>query len=304
MGSFSFTRQERRGVLYVAIIVLITITFRYFLPYFIEEENSFETTNFEKQIKDFENRQLALAKEAEIKRGKYKKPKYVNYKKNTYKTYNKNKSINYYKFNPNTATIKDWKNFGFSDKQAKIIVNYISKSGGIKAKSELKNIFVINEHKYREIYPYINIEKIAETDNLSPEKYIEVKNKIELNSATVSELMSVKGIGKKTAERIIKYRNILGGFYSLTQLNEVYGISEENYMKMKLQLKVNRLAIKKININFADRQELAHNPYISFEEAKNIINYKVNNGAYKSVNDLFTNNIVTNEKLRYYLTIE
>ena len=73
---------------------------------------------------------------------------------------------------------------------------------------------------------------------------------------------------------------------------------------MKLGLKINRLEITRININFADKQELAHNPYISFEEAKNIIKYKVNNGAFKSVNELFTNNLVTSEKLRYYLTIE
>ena len=304
MGSFSFTRQERRGVLYVAIIVLITIGFRYFMPYLVKEEASFDTAKFESEIKQFENRQLILTKEAEEKRKKYKKPQYVSYDKKSYKSYKKNKSVKYHKFNPNTATIKDWKNFGFSEKQSKVIVNYIKRSGGIKSKSELKNIFVIDERKYRELYPFINIEKIAETENVSTEKNIELKNKIELNSATVHELMSVKGIGEKTAERILKYRNILGGFYSLTQLNEVYGISEENYMKMKLQLKINRLAIKRININFADKQELAHNPYISFEEAKNIINYKVNNGAFKSVNDLFINNLVTNEKLRYYLTIE
>ncbi len=304
MGSFSFTRQERRGVLYVAIIVLITIGFRYYLPYFIEDETLFNTVSFEKEIKQFEDRQLVLTREAEEKRKKYNKPQYVSYNKKSYKLYKKNKSVKYYKFNPNTAKIADWGNFGFSKKQSEIIVNYIKSFGGIKSKSELKNIFVINERKYRELYPFINIEEISETNNVSTGKKIEIKNKIELNSATVNELMSVKGIGEKTAERILKYRNILGGFYSLIQLNEVYGISEENYMKMKLQLKINRLAIKRININFADKQELAHNPYISFEEAKNIINYKVNNGAFKSVNDLFVNNLITNEKLRYYLTIE
>lgn len=301
MGSFSFTRQERRGVLYVAIIVLLTIGFRYSMPYFIEKEE-FNTASFENEIKQFENRQLVLTKEAEAKRKKFQKPKYVKYDKSSYKSYRKNKNAKYYNFDPNTAKLKDWKNFGFSEKQSKVIINYIKRAGGIKSKSELKNIFVIDERKYRELYPFIDIKEVKQNENSV--KNIEIKNKIELNSATVSQLMSVKGIGRKTAERIIKYRKILGGFYSLTQLNEVYGISEENYMKMKLQLKVNRLGINKININFADKQELAHNPYISFEEAKKIIKFKVNNGAFKSVNDLFTNNLITNEKLRYYLTIE
>ncbi len=304
MGSFSFTRQERRGVLYIAVIILITIAFRYFMPDFINDDTKFETKKFESEIKQFENRQAILTKEADEKREKYKKPQYISYSKKSYKSYKKNKSAKYYKFNPNTAKITDWKSFGFSEKQSKVIVKFIEKSGGVKSKSELKNIFVIDERKYRELYPFINIEELADINSIKTDYNVDAKNKIELNSATVNQLMSVKGIGKKTAERILKYRNILGGFYSLTQLNEVYGISEENYMKMKLQLKINRLAIKRINVNFADKQELAHNPYISFEEAKNIIKFKINNGAFKSVNDLFVNQLVTNEKLRYYLTIE
>ena len=121
MGSFSFTRQERRGVLYVAIIVIITIGFRYFMPYFVEEEASFDTAKFESEIKQFENRQLILTKEAEEKRKKYKKPQYVSYNKKSYKSYKKNKSVKYHKFNPNTATVKIGRALAFPKNNQKLL---------------------------------------------------------------------------------------------------------------------------------------------------------------------------------------
>lgn len=302
MGGFSFTKQERRGIIYISILLVLSVIFRYSLPYFHEEEK-FDYTKFDKEVKAFENSQQHLKKEADLKKQAYKKKRYSNnysLKKKNYKKYKKNKyNAKYYTFDPNTATLKDWQNFGFSKKQTTIIVKYIKKSGGIYSKSDLKNIFVINEKKYRELYQFININQKKKPI----EKNKKVK-KTELNTATSEELQNLKGIGKKTAERILKYKDLLGGFSSLIQLNEVYGISEENYQLMKVHLKVNRLKIKKININFSDKKELAKHPYITFETADKILKHKLNKGSFKSVNELYTNNILTDSRLRYYLTIE
>lgn len=56
---------------------------------------------------------------------------------------------------------------------------------------------------------------------------------VELNSADTTALKMVPGIGSVFAKRIIKYRDLLGGFYSVEQLGEVYGIDEERYEAMK-----------------------------------------------------------------------
>ncbi len=52
---------------------------------------------------------------------------------------------------------------------------------------------------------------------------------VELNNADTAALKTVKGIGPVFARRIVKYRNLIGGFHRKEELLKVYGIDEERY---------------------------------------------------------------------------
>jgi competence protein ComEA len=67
---------------------------------------------------------------------------------------------------------------------------------------------------------------------------VEAGDKININTATVSELQSVKGIGAKTAAAIVAYRDKHGTFNSVDDLEEVKGIGEKSLMKFKKELTV------------------------------------------------------------------
>ena len=56
---------------------------------------------------------------------------------------------------------------------------------------------------------------------------------ISINSASISELCTLPGIGESTAEKIIEYRNNYGGFNSLEELKNISGIGEKKYEKIK-----------------------------------------------------------------------
>jgi len=105
----------------------------------------------------------------------------------------------------------------------------------------------------------------------------EVKNKphtIEINSADTSAFISLPGIGSYFAKRIIKYRELLGGYYRKEQLLEVYGMDSIRYQKFHQYIKVDTSKISRININQVEFKELLKHPYLDYEMVKEIFNYK------------------------------
>lgn len=116
----------------------------------------------------------------------------------------------------------------------------------------------------------------AQTVNVgSYRKYVKKEiGVLELNSADTLQLQELRGIGPTFARRIVAYRDKLGGYYAKEQLMEVYGFTAELYEKIKNQVKVNPSLIKKIDVNAYDIGYLKRHPYISYYEAKAIVDYR------------------------------
>ncbi len=116
----------------------------------------------------------------------------------------------------------------------------------------------------------------AQTTNASSyRKYVKKEiDVLELNSADTLQLQELRGIGPAFARRIVAYREKLGGYYAKEQLMEVYGFSAELYEKVKNQVKVNPSLIKKIDVNAYDIGYLKRHPYISYYEAKAIVDFR------------------------------
>jgi competence protein ComEA len=106
-----------------------------------------------------------------------------------------------------------------------------------------------------------------------------------LNSADSSLLISIPGIGPALSARIIKYRNKLGGFSSPKQLYEVWGL-DSSLVKQLIPFCNLDSGIKKMDLNKVTLEELKTHPYISFNLARLIVNYRKSHGAYRSVEDL------------------
>lgn len=89
---------------------------------------------------------------------------------------------------------------------------------------------------------------------------------IDLNSADTLLLMRVPGIGISFARRIYKYREILGGYYVVEQLQEVYGMDRERYDKiapfMRIETEVRPLSIT--------RDSIPRHPYLQWKHVRAI----------------------------------
>lgn len=140
--------------------------------------------------------------------------------------------------------------------------------------------------------------------NYSAKKTSEI---IELNTADTSLLKQLRGIGSVFAQRIIKFRDELGGFVRKEQLLEVRGFDKQKFGMISPYVKIDSSKVKKININTASVETLKKHPYINKKLAAAIYWHRFNHGNYSDVSDILKENLVderTFVKIAPYLSIE
>lgn len=116
------------------------------------------------------------------------------------------------------------------------IIDAVNKAGGLTDKADRKRINLA-----KKIYDgeKIIIPEIGEKIQVVEQS--EGKNKddrINLNTATKSELKSLNGIGDVLAERIIEYRNKNGMFENIEDIKKVTGIGQKKFDGFKNYIKV------------------------------------------------------------------
>jgi DNA uptake protein ComE-like DNA-binding protein len=193
-------------------------------------------------------------------------------------------------FDPNKATNRDFQRLGLSDKQITTIRNYLGKGGSFRSKDDFFKIYGISDHQKEILSNYILIR-----ENLKVvEKNIETVNsaKIEINSADSITLEQLPEIGEKLSKRIVKYRDILGGFYSFDQLKEVYGLNEQTIKVIEGLMTIDASKIRKLDLNFSDLKELSKHPYIRKNLAEKIIKFRSAHGSIADLTILYDNMIL------------
>ena len=94
---------------------------------------------------------------------------------------------------------------------------------------------------------------------------------IELNTADTTSLKKIPGIGTTFARRIVKYRELLGGFYTVEQLAEVYGIDAERYEALAPWFTVDTGQIRPLDIQTLPAADLLRHPYLNYSQVKVIL---------------------------------
>jgi DNA uptake protein ComE-like DNA-binding protein len=127
---------------------------------------------------------------------------------------------------------------------------------------------------------------------------------IEINTCDSADLERLPGIGPVLSARIIKYRNLLGGYVSSGQLKEVYGLTPETFELISGRVFADSSYVKKININMADYKQLIRIPYLERYDVTAILKYRELTGEIGGIADLVKNKLITveqAEKIKGYL---
>ena len=200
--------------------------------------------------------------------------------------------IEYRPFRIDTATAEYLHTLGFSIRQAKLVVRYRDMIGGYRDMAEFEECYAVDSTMAARLQPYIIFEQ---PDTTSPQRE-ELKLPIDINSADSATLVRLRGIGAKSAMHIIRYRELLGGYYSKSQISELEVVTEENFHKILPQIWCDSAKIKKIFINFARSNELEVHPYISNQMLKRIVNYRELKGGWSTIEEMIESNIVNDEQ--------
>lgn len=200
------------------------------------------------------------------------------------------------KFDPNTLNTKGWVELGFSEKQSEALIRYKNSLGGFKKKDDLKNSYVISEAKFSELEKWIFIEEKSSESRPSnkiqhpiEEAYLEKNKKIlslDLNECDSLSLLELKGIGPFYAGKIIAYREQLGGYITKDQLLEIWKFDAVKMDQIADQIYISNPVLVQMNINSDSINLLKKHPYIRWNLAKAIVNYRKQHGDYSRIEDL------------------
>lgn len=268
MTYFRFTSQQRTGIFLLLLIILgLQITF-YFLEVKIKDDNSLE-------------KQQWLSLQAEI---------------DTLKIEKENYKPAIYPFNPNFIT--DFKGYklGMSTEEIDRLLEFRKTNQYVNSAKEFQALTKVSDSLLAVISPYFKFpdwvknKKNYKSFEKFESKPFGKKEKIviiDINVASQEELIKIYGIGPGLSERILKQKEILGGFVTMEQMNDVWGLSPEVVEKLKERFKVGVIPnVKKIKINDASAKELQQFPYFRYPLNKEIVTYRSMNNGIKNSEDL------------------
>ncbi len=265
---FNFSKSQRSGLLALLVLIVVLQTIYFFV-------------DFSWPIKQNSEKEKWLAVQIEI---------------DSLKSTMTIKESKLYPFNPNF--ISDYKGYklGMNVKEIDRLLSFRKQNKFVNSAEEFQKVTQVSDSLLRVIAPYfkfpdwVNHKTKWKTYNNPNYPVFINKGKpivIDINMATTQELVKVYGVGEVIAQRIVSYKESLGAFVDMEQLNEVWGLSPEVLTNLNKQFKVkSMIGIKKVDVNNASIKELAQFPYFKYAVAKQIVIYRSMNGTINSVDDL------------------
>ena len=265
---FEFTRGQQTGIFLLFAIIVIFQSI-----YFFADFSSFSEASPEKE--------KWISLQSQIDSMKQEKLDFV---------------PTIYPFNPNFITDYKGYNLGMSVPEIDRLLAFRKGNKYVNSPEEFQAVTKVSDSLLNAISPYfkfpdwVNNKKEFKDYKKYDNKAFAKKEKmvvIDINEATQEDLIKIYGIGEAISLRILKYKESLGGFVSMEQMNDVWGLSPEVIENLNTHFKISAVStVKKIDINNASIKELSMFPYFKYPISKNIVTFRSMNGDIKNIEDL------------------
>jgi competence protein ComEA len=308
----SLTRGERRGLQVLGSILLVLVLSRGFIPLL---------TGPSARVQPIPGEAITALRDSLLKLGT------VSHAAGAADGYGYSRtndaSFHPFPFDPNTADLDELLRLGLPQRTASILLNYRAAGGRFRDDSDLLRVYGLDADEFRRIQPYIRIAfpsaGLARPDDTlaEPGAFTSAGKKrggplsrmplFELNRADSVQLVRVYGIGPVFARRIIRYRQLLGGFCRPEQLFEVYGLSREQYDELIRCCFLDTTILNKIDLNSQDAGQLSLHPYLDRYQALALVAFREQMGAFEDPGQVIENHLLPDSvyrRIRPYLGVE
>ncbi len=271
---FQYSKSQRSGIfLLVVLCVICQLVFFYLGPSMENSEDS--------------EKQKWISLQSKVDSLKVEKQNYI---------------PKIYPFNPNFITDYKGSKLGMSVAEIDRLLNFRKTNQYVNSASEFQKVTQVSDSLLITISPYFKFPDWVNKRKANHYKPFEKKTEkivlLDINHATKEDLIKIYGIGPALSDRILKQKELFGGFVSLKQMDDIWGLSPEVIKNLNKYFIVTALPrIKKIDINNASIKELMLFPYFKYALAKSIVTYRSMNGDFKNSEDLTKINDFPSEKL-------
>lgn len=267
---FQFSKEQQRGIFGLFFIIVVIQLIYFFVDFKITPTVDLE-----------EEKWLSLESKIELLEKEQKQ-----------------QIVKFYPFNPNFIT--DYKGYklGMSVSEIDKLLAFRKENKYVNSAKEFQMVTGVSDSLLAQISLYFKFpdwtknrkeSKIMVFSNAKAESFSK-KGKIvvkDINQATQEDLIKIYGIGEAISMRILKFKESVGGFVSMEQMKDVWGLSPEVIESLNANFKIGTLPnFKKIDINNASVKELAQFPYFRYNLAREIVIYRSMNGDIKNAGDL------------------
>lgn len=307
---FYYTNEDKRGLIVLLVLIVVLSGSIFFVKNY--NPNSHESDGIDSSLAEY----LAF-REQLTERDSLEKLRYVSRRRN----YPKGKSAYYdiskvipSSFDPNTDDSVAMVSSGLPPFVARNIVRYRAKGGKFRKPEDLARIYGMTDEVYSLLSPYIIITPgfseeadsaaVARDSLYKPVFKYPKGTVIDLNKADTAELKKIPGIGSGYSAMIVGYRYRLGGFVSVSQLDEIEGLPDSLAVWFSVSPD---FVPERININRSSIERLRSHPYMGFYRARAIVEYRKKYGDIDDINrlkmfDEFDNGAF--ERIAPYLSVE
>ena len=276
---FLLTAEQWLGLLILAVLIAAgMVATKYLQPEskpVVLVEDSIKT-----DFKDYQTKQDSVYK------AKWKKT----YKRDTIE-------IRMQVFDPNTVDSMTLLHLGFKPWQAKNMLKYRAKGGRYRKKEDMKKLYGMNDSMYIALEPYICIQQdsividstkmdTVRLDSLPKWRSIKKDTILNLRTADTTELKLIRGIGSYRAKMIVRYREQLGGYVRVEQILEARGMDKVIADSILSHFYIDSVVVNKMPVNKMRPEVLQRHPYLNFEQAKAIYEYRRKHIRIKSAEEL------------------